>query len=236
MTWTQEPWHHLTSARSLSLPDVTSLRRIAADLDENCPVCGMPFDQGMKRKITDACSHERCYTCMTQYQSCPLCTTQGAPAKKVGFPGKTAGGLLGSALGSSVSSLFHGRPKMKTNGHFAAFMQARHDNGLSPGRDTLSASPLRDIGNRSGGYLAPAAGRLYNTPPSSRRRVVASPKLLRLAARQNRKQPLQYDRRGQSTGTLSPLPGKRNWSGLHDNSAQLAAVHRHGRGGRPAGG
>ena len=51
-------------------------------------------------------------------------STTGAPAKKAGFASKS-GSLLGSALGSSVSSLFHGRPKMKTNGHFAAFMQVR---------------------------------------------------------------------------------------------------------------
>ncbi|XP_043199546.1 protein TANC2-like isoform X2 [Amphibalanus amphitrite] len=175
---------------SAKYQDVTSLRRISADLsDEICPVCGMPFDQGMKRKITDACSHERCYTCMTQYQSCPLCTNHGAPAKKAGFASKS-GSLLGSALGSSVSSLFHGRPKMKTNGHFAAFMQARHDAAGAPGRDSLTAAaPLRDIANRSGGYLSASAGRqtMYTTPPSSRRRgMAASPKLLRLAARQSR--------------------------------------------------
>ncbi|KAF0301869.1 Protein TANC1 [Amphibalanus amphitrite] len=212
---------------SAKYQDVTSLRRISADLsDEICPVCGMPFDQGMKRKITDACSHERCYTCMTQYQSCPLCTNHGAPAKKAGFASKS-GSLLGSALGSSVSSLFHGRPKMKTNGHFAAFMQARHDAAGAPGRDSLTAAaPLRDIANRSGGYLSASAGRqtMYTTPPSSRRRgMAASPKLLRLAARQSRTArantisvdhhtALSARQRATTTGT-GPGAGRRNGPG-----------------------
>ncbi|XP_070535963.1 protein TANC2-like [Ptychodera flava] len=39
-----------------------------------CPVCNLPFDKAKKRRLTDACGHTRCYTCMFNTDICPLCT------------------------------------------------------------------------------------------------------------------------------------------------------------------
>ena len=42
-----------------------------------CPGCGQAFDLGKKRRLVDACGHERCYSCMFRRQECPLCQQQG---------------------------------------------------------------------------------------------------------------------------------------------------------------
>ena len=38
-----------------------------------CPSCSQPFDKGKKRKLIDACGHERCYLCVFGSDRCPLC-------------------------------------------------------------------------------------------------------------------------------------------------------------------
>ena len=38
-----------------------------------CPSCGQAFDAGKKRRLVDACGHERCYACMFRRQECPIC-------------------------------------------------------------------------------------------------------------------------------------------------------------------
>ena len=42
-----------------------------------CPSCGSPFDQGRKRRLIDACGHERCYSCMFTSEVCTLCEQNG---------------------------------------------------------------------------------------------------------------------------------------------------------------
>ena len=42
-----------------------------------CPSCGSPFDQGRKRRLSDACGHERCYSCMFTSEVCTLCEQNG---------------------------------------------------------------------------------------------------------------------------------------------------------------
>lgn len=39
----------------------------------------MPFDKGKKRKLIDACGHERCYSCMFRNEACPHCQAQKEP-------------------------------------------------------------------------------------------------------------------------------------------------------------
>ncbi|XP_037077652.1 protein TANC2-like isoform X2 [Pollicipes pollicipes] len=171
----------MTTMASAKYQDVGAQRHLAADLADTCLVCSVPFDQAMKRKITDACGHERCYSCMTRCQSCPLCSADGAPARARSKPAQL--------LGSSVTNLLHGRSKLKTNGHLTALMQARQENGVTTSR--LSPSPLRELGN-TGTYMSNGNGVPSGlpTPPASRRRLPpgTSPKLLRLAARQSRSQ------------------------------------------------
>jgi hypothetical protein len=53
--------------------DVIRELNMDGDAGEICPICHMPFDKGKKRKLTDACGHERCYMCMFNYDTCPLC-------------------------------------------------------------------------------------------------------------------------------------------------------------------
>lgn len=47
-----------------------------------CPSCRMPFDKGKKRKLIDACGHERCYSCMFNNDRCPLCSMTNAVTSK----------------------------------------------------------------------------------------------------------------------------------------------------------
>ena len=42
-----------------------------------CPSCGSPFDQARKRRLIDACGHERCYSCMFTSEVCTLCEQNG---------------------------------------------------------------------------------------------------------------------------------------------------------------
>lgn len=53
--------------------DVIRELNMDGDAGEICPICHMPFDKGKKRKLTDACGHERCYMCMFNHDTCPLC-------------------------------------------------------------------------------------------------------------------------------------------------------------------
>uniref|UniRef100_A0A182JKQ1 RING-type domain-containing protein n=1 Tax=Anopheles atroparvus TaxID=41427 RepID=A0A182JKQ1_ANOAO len=46
-----------------------------------CPSCQMPFDKGKKRKLIDACGHERCYSCMFRNEACPHCRAQKEPGQ-----------------------------------------------------------------------------------------------------------------------------------------------------------
>ncbi|XP_052091022.1 protein TANC2-like [Mytilus californianus] len=75
-----------------------------------CPICHMPFDKGKKRKLIDACGHERCYMCMFNHDTCPLCDKNNVNRTQ-------ANNLLQSS--DSLSQ----RPKLKTNGHFTPKMQ-----------------------------------------------------------------------------------------------------------------
>jgi len=38
-----------------------------------CPTCRLPFDTGRKRRLLDACGHERCYSCVFLQENCPVC-------------------------------------------------------------------------------------------------------------------------------------------------------------------
>ncbi|XP_077561766.1 zinc-RING finger and ankyrin repeat domain-containing protein rolling pebbles isoform X5 [Haemaphysalis longicornis] len=85
-----------------------------------CPTCHVPFDKGKRRRITDDCGHERCYHCMLTADGpgCPICAAQAAKAPL-----------------SNPS-----RPRMKTNGHFTAFMQTRNPHTRGPSASGV-ASP-----------------------------------------------------------------------------------------------
>lgn len=86
-----------------------------------CPTCHVPFDKGKRRRITEDCGHERCYYCMLNADGpgCPICAAEAAKAPP-----------------SNPS-----RPRMKTNGHFTAFMQTRN-----PPRTTRGGPPVAGTG------------------------------------------------------------------------------------------
>ncbi|XP_046396091.1 protein TANC2 isoform X2 [Ischnura elegans] len=50
----------------------------------SCPSCGMPFDKAKKRRLIDACGHERCYSCMFANEACPICAASTMIASKEG--------------------------------------------------------------------------------------------------------------------------------------------------------
>ncbi|KFM60550.1 Protein TANC2, partial [Stegodyphus mimosarum] len=82
-----------------------------------CPSCCTPFDKGKHRKLIDTCGHEICYMCINS-DHCPLCVYHAqAQSLKQNYFSQDAG----------IS-----RPRLKTNGHFTTYMQAR--DRLSPER------------------------------------------------------------------------------------------------------
>lgn len=58
----------------LDLPAISKLLE-AENCGRVCAGCNKPFDKGKKRKVTDACGHVRCYSCLIQSEKCPLCAT-----------------------------------------------------------------------------------------------------------------------------------------------------------------
>ncbi|GBN99551.1 hypothetical protein AVEN_254354-1 [Araneus ventricosus] len=86
-----------------------------------CPTCCTPFDKGKHRKLIDTCGHELCYMCINS-DHCPLCVyhaqaqSQHRLSQDNGIP----------------------RPRLKTNGHFTAYMQTRER--VSPERPLPGAS------------------------------------------------------------------------------------------------
>lgn len=58
--------------------DLAAIRKILENETGGalCPSCQMPFDKGKKRKLIDACGHERCYSCMFRNEACPHCLAQ----------------------------------------------------------------------------------------------------------------------------------------------------------------
>ncbi|XP_071451060.1 protein TANC1 isoform X2 [Hetaerina americana] len=127
-----------------------------AAVSSACPSCGMPFDKAKKRRLIDACGHERCYSCMFANEACPLCAASMMASSKEGGGGRptplgapppggnidivvlpkakkvSANSLSASSasIRGSETALYGGRegsrPKMKTNGHFTSYMKSRH--------------------------------------------------------------------------------------------------------------
>ncbi|CAH2009763.1 unnamed protein product [Acanthoscelides obtectus] len=178
-----------------------------------CPSCDMPFDKGKKRRLIDNCGHERCYSCMFTNEACPLCSNDARSALQDDGPLNTdigCHGLRGSEITlygetpqiivEKTTDKMQARTKVKTNGHFTTYMQARQD--LSPSRDhqdggLLSGHPEKLPKTRpssGGGHVRHSGGGVMTqscpTPPQARKKFFLSPKALRSpflsrAARQN---------------------------------------------------
>lgn len=74
-----------------------------------CPCCHQPFDKGKRRKLLEACGHQRCYACVFASDACPLCLRNERDSKP--------NGTVDSTKRSSG---------LKTNGHFTLFMRSRN--------------------------------------------------------------------------------------------------------------
>ena len=49
------------------------LARGLADVTDLCQECNFPYDKGKKRKLIDACGHEKCWACMVKQEECQIC-------------------------------------------------------------------------------------------------------------------------------------------------------------------
>ncbi|XP_052255531.1 protein TANC2-like isoform X2 [Dreissena polymorpha] len=116
-----------------------------------CPTCHLPYDASRKRRLIDACGHERCWSCMFSKEECPLCNS----------------GVLFRHY--SQTNLDY-RPKLKTNGHFTTYMQTRPDKDMShyqtpqPQRPE-SATGLRTSSQSQAGYSGRQKIMTSTTPP-----------------------------------------------------------------------
>merc|ERR1719331_1449508 len=43
----------------------------------------MPFDRSRKRRLTDSCGHERCFSCIFRNDLCPICHNSESSQAKV---------------------------------------------------------------------------------------------------------------------------------------------------------
>ncbi|BES99105.1 Rolling pebbles [Nesidiocoris tenuis] len=156
---------------SFSVLDLAAIRKLleAEEPSETCVSCNMPFDKGKKRKLIDACGHERCYACMFTNELCPLCNPQlaNSPSKKCSLLGSQSGGLNVDNRPSRP----HGTG-VKTNGHFSTYMQSRHENSrdYSPSRPPR---PTKDC------CVHPALNNSCPTPPQGRKKFFLSPRGIR---------------------------------------------------------
>ncbi|XP_076309260.1 protein TANC2-like isoform X3 [Tachypleus tridentatus] len=106
--------------------DIHNVRKMMIGADPSiprCPSCHMPFDKGKKRRLIDNCGHERCYSCMFNSDRCPQCTLERSPSLQ--HPDDDI--MFNQPSSTPV------RSRLKTNGHFTTFMQARCD----PGKPSL---------------------------------------------------------------------------------------------------
>ncbi|XP_055957363.1 protein TANC1 isoform X2 [Patella vulgata] len=129
-----------SACRQLDFRDVDLVRNMKMDVTgvDLCPACRLPFDAGKKRKLIDACGHERCYMCMFNSEICPLCNYPQAQYN---------GGIQDPSIFTPH------RPKLKTNGHFTTFMQSRQDVHLP-----------QEMMNQTGGKNEPYSNSV-NPPP-----------------------------------------------------------------------
>ncbi|GBN96688.1 hypothetical protein AVEN_245019-1, partial [Araneus ventricosus] len=106
---------------NISLNINTVKKMMLENVGTLCPTCCTPFDKGKHRKLIDTCGHELCYMCINS-DHCPLCVyhaqaqSQHRLSQDNGIP----------------------RPRLKTNGHFTAYMQTRER--VSPERPLPGAS------------------------------------------------------------------------------------------------
>ncbi|XP_063220744.1 protein TANC2 [Bacillus rossius redtenbacheri] len=163
--------------------DLAAIRRLLESEATTgcCPSCNMPFDKGKKRKLIDACGHERCYSCMFRNEACPLCGDQALPPKK------SVGSADQSCPYGEVKAGAQMRPKVKTNGHFTSYMQSRQEGSPAAQPADWSECPsrlpkARPSSTRSlARHEAPPTSMTQScpTPPQSRRRFFLSPKSIR---------------------------------------------------------
>ncbi|XP_065582552.1 protein TANC2-like isoform X2 [Artemia franciscana] len=142
-----------------------------------CPSCLMPFDNNRKRRLIDACGHERCYSCLFSSESCPLCAPSFPPKKPLvesnysKFPierSRTLDGCYPSKTPESGSSSPI-RNKVRTNGHFT-YLQGDPSQS-SRGSVSPNKSPVR-IDRSPGRGLYSSRGCIVS--PITRRRGLAS--------------------------------------------------------------
>ncbi|XP_073997696.1 zinc-RING finger and ankyrin repeat domain-containing protein rolling pebbles isoform X4 [Rhodnius prolixus] len=196
-------------ARKLHLAAIRKLLEAEDPGEETCPSCNMPFDKGKKRKLIDACGHERCYSCMFTNEICPLCNPPDAnsPLKKVpGLRGSQTG--LNNAVQDVRTT--H-RTGVKTNGHFTTYMQTRNEpRDWSPGR---LPRPIKDsCCNRSTSVMTQSCP----TPPQGRKKFFLSPKSLRSpwGLRNAARVPSDNALSALMTGSASAALEPRRWSSV----------------------
>uniref|UniRef100_T1IZI4 RING-type domain-containing protein n=1 Tax=Strigamia maritima TaxID=126957 RepID=T1IZI4_STRMM len=109
--------------------DLTTIHKMMKDMDFGsiCPSCKMPFDKGKKRKLTDVCGHDRCYSCIYNSDKCALCLNTSPSPSFTGLgkqqPEPCSKGEAGTC--AQLPPLSVSRSKLKTNGHFTTYMQTR---------------------------------------------------------------------------------------------------------------
>ncbi|XP_052869330.1 protein TANC2 [Anopheles cruzii] len=90
------------SGLSLSVLDLAAIRKILENETGGalCPSCQMPFDKGKKRKLIDACGHERCYSCMFRNEACPHCCQAEKGLGPLAPPGSQPTGHTAATAGT----------------------------------------------------------------------------------------------------------------------------------------
>uniref|UniRef100_A0A4Y0BL15 RING-type domain-containing protein n=1 Tax=Anopheles funestus TaxID=62324 RepID=A0A4Y0BL15_ANOFN len=154
-------WDDFTEETEAELQDIAekdlaAIRKILENETGGalCPSCQMPFDKGKKRKLIDACGHERCYSCMFRNEACPHCLAQkesGQP-HPVHHPASRMQADMDNDILSSNGAIYQpltrkmhsygssnhlmsplgspqpqNRSQMRTNGHFSSIYQSPSD-------------------------------------------------------------------------------------------------------------
>ncbi|XP_035899311.1 protein TANC2 isoform X1 [Anopheles stephensi] len=153
-------WDDFTEETEAELQDIAekdlaAIRKILENETGGalCPSCQMPFDKGKKRKLIDACGHERCYSCMFRNEACPHCLAQKEAAQQPNHHPAARlqtdmdNDILSSngAIYQPLSRKMHGygssnhlmsplgspqpqnRSQLRTNGHFSSIYQTPSD-------------------------------------------------------------------------------------------------------------
>ncbi|XP_055377214.1 protein TANC2 isoform X2 [Condylostylus longicornis] len=161
------------SGLSFSVSDLQNIKRFEnGEFSEaKCPSCRMFFDKGKKRKLIDACGHERCYSCIFRDDNCPICAYNLQLLDKNKSTNDYDTGIGGSTS-TIVSPIGSPQPQFKLRSRLQGVIAKSFQNKESNNSDQLNSNTNSSANSNSN--IKSSSGNSNSTTPQSRRKFFNS--------------------------------------------------------------